>query len=177
MWRTETGTARRETGVCGMWKFGEGAAARIDSVVSMLLRSWLGEELWAECYSCKGPRGWLNTSSAFLGSVFCLCIWLWCSEFNFPNWKKPVLKSDGWCRQMYSLREMSLRMTRNPVEVERGYSCVVDQAHKEGLECPSMLGPWSAQSLSIILWHRKFAFDLWSIRTQWVSKSWSLHQN
>lgn len=30
-----------------------------------------------------------------------------------------------------------------------------------------MLGPWSAQSLSIILRHRKFAFDLWSIRTQW----------
>lgn len=37
--------------------------------------------------------------------------------------------------------------------------------------CPSMLGPWSAQALSIILRHRKFAFDLWSIRTQWVSRS------
>lgn len=30
-----------------------------------------------------------------------------------------------------------------------------------------MLGAWSTQSLSIILRHRKFAFDLWSIRTQW----------
>lgn len=157
--------------------------------------------MWSACYweadwgkNCeqnvilaKGPQGWLNTSSAFLGSVFCLCIWLRCSEFNFPNWKKPVLKSHGWCRQMYSLREMSLRMTRNPVEVEWGYGCVMDQAQEEGLGVPQYAGRMihsvsfhNSQTQEVCLWSVKYKDSVGVCLLGYcfqVSKSWSPHQN
>lgn len=110
--------------------------------------------MWSECY-CEADWGKHCEQNVILAmgleadSTLPLPFWAQCFASVFGSdilnsisliEKNPVLKSDGWCGQMYSLREMSLKTTRDPVGVEQGYDCMADQAWKEGLGVPQYAG-------------------------------------
>lgn len=66
---------------------------------------------------------------------------------------------------------MSLKATRDPVEVEWGYDYVVDQAWKEGLGVPQCVGFMiSSDSLEVCFWSVNYKDSRGSIYLLTISK-------